>query len=84
MRSVRSVCYKINYPWVEITDPLYLPLKWGGLVCPPLESPMISNGPDGKSVYPCAKNIRVIRSIRVQNNIRVLRYIRLIPFVFRG
>ncbi|WP_297244197.1 hypothetical protein, partial [uncultured Prevotella sp.] len=23
----------------DITDPLYLPLKWGGLVCPPLESP---------------------------------------------
>ena len=22
----------------EITDPLYLPLKRGGLVCPPLES----------------------------------------------
>ena len=27
----------------EITDPLYLPLKRGGLVCPPLEGPMISN-----------------------------------------
>ena len=39
VRSVRSVCYKINYPWGEITDPLYLPLKRGGLVCPPLESP---------------------------------------------
>ncbi len=37
----------------EITDPLYLPLKRGGLVCPPLESPMISNGPDGKSVFIC-------------------------------
>ena len=24
-----------------ITDPLYLPLKWGGLVCPPLERAMI-------------------------------------------
>ena len=23
----------------EITDPLYLPLKWGGPVCPHLESP---------------------------------------------
>ncbi len=31
----------------EITDPLYLPLKRGGLVCPPLESPMISNGTKG-------------------------------------
>ena len=28
----------------EITDPLYLPLKRGGLVCPPLEGPMLSNG----------------------------------------
>ena len=76
MRSVRSVCYKINYPWVEITDPLYLPLKRGGPVCPPLESPMISNVPDG--------DIRVIRVIRVQKNIRVLSVIRLIPFKFRG
>ena len=24
-----------------ITDPLYLPLKWGGQVCPPLERAMI-------------------------------------------
>ena len=24
----------------EITDPLYLHLKWGGLVCPYLESPL--------------------------------------------
>ena len=24
---------------LDITDPLYLPLKWGGPVCPPLESP---------------------------------------------
>ena len=42
----------------EITDPLELPLKRGGLVCPPLESPMISNCPDG--------DIRGIREIRVQ------------------
>ena len=34
----------------EVTDPLYLPLKRGGLVCPPLECPMISNCPDGKSI----------------------------------
>ena len=47
-RSVRvgSVCYKINYPWEGITDPLYLPLKRGGLVCPPLESPMTFNEPE--------------------------------------
>ena len=31
-----------------ITDPLYLPLKRGGLVCLPLECPMISNEQDGK------------------------------------
>ena len=24
----------------DITDPLYLPLKWGGPVCPLLESPV--------------------------------------------
>ena len=30
---------KNNYPWEEISDPLYLPLKRGGLVCLPLESP---------------------------------------------
>ena len=24
-----------------ITDPLYLPLKWGGLVCPPLGRTMV-------------------------------------------
>ena len=27
----------------EITDPLYLPLKWGGLVCLLLESPVGSS-----------------------------------------
>ena len=31
------MCYKINYPWGDITDPLYLPLKRGGPVCQPLE-----------------------------------------------
>ena len=36
VKSVESVCYK-NYPWEDISDPLYLPLKRGGLVCPPLE-----------------------------------------------
>ena len=46
-RSVKSVCYKINYSWEDITDPLYLPLKRGGLVCPPLESPMLFNEPEG-------------------------------------
>ena len=40
---MESVGDKINYPWKDITDPLYLPLKRGGLVCPPLEGPMISN-----------------------------------------
>mgnify|MGYP004455651597 CR=1 FL=1 len=30
---------KNNYPWEDITDPLYLPLKRGGLVYPPLECP---------------------------------------------
>ena len=30
---------KNNYPWEDITDPLYLPLKRGGLVCLPLECP---------------------------------------------
>ena len=43
----------------EITDPLHLPLKRGGPVCPPLECPMVSNGLDGRSVFicvhPCAK-----------------------------
>ena len=29
-----------------ITDPLYLPLKRGGPVCPPLEGPMIFNEPE--------------------------------------
>ena len=33
-----------------ITDPLYLPLKRGGLVCPPLESPVISYEPEERSV----------------------------------
>ena len=45
---MESVGDKINYPWEDITDPLYLPLKRGGPVCPPLKSPMISNGPHGK------------------------------------
>ena len=31
-----------------ITDPLYLPLKRGGPVCPPLEGTMIFNEPGGK------------------------------------
>ena len=31
--------------WYKVT--YYIPLKWGGLVCPPLEGPMISNGPEG-------------------------------------
>ena len=55
VRPVRSVCYKINYPWEDITDPLYLPLKRGGPVCPPLECPMISNGLDGKMKSVCYK-----------------------------
>ena len=38
--SVRSVGDINNHPWgKDITDPLYLPLKRGGLVCPLLESP---------------------------------------------
>ena len=45
----------------EITDPLYLPLKRGGLVCPPLESPMISNGSEK---YLCLS----VRSVGDKNN----------------
>ena len=38
----------------KVTDPLYLPLKRGGPVCTPLESPMISNEPEERSVKICA------------------------------
>ena len=34
----------------EVTDPLYLPLKRGGLVCPSLECTMISNELEERSV----------------------------------
>ena len=44
-----------------ITDPFYLSLKRGGLVCPPLESPMISNGSEK---YLCPS----VRSVGDKNN----------------
>ena len=53
----------------EITDPLYLPLKRGGLVCLPLESPYDIQL-SGWKIYLCAKNIR-FRAIRVQKKICV-------------
>ncbi len=40
----------------EITDPLYLPLKRGGLVCPPLEGPMLSNGSE-KNLCPSVRSV---------------------------
>ena len=30
----------LHYCLILVTDPLYLPLKRGGLVCPPLKSPV--------------------------------------------
>ena len=37
VKSVGSVCYKYISVGCLITDPLYLPLKRGGLVCPNIE-----------------------------------------------
>ena len=60
---------KNNYPWEKISDPLYLPLKRGGLVCLPLESPYDIQWSGGKirvylclsvgdkNNHPCGRNI---------------------------
>ena len=67
IREIREICVE------EITDPLYLPLKRGGPVCPPLESPMISNGPEERPVKSvgsvCYKII--IRERKNQSIIRI-------------